>query len=109
MAKAKRIALYCIVEKGCRNQCKVGVSSDPIKRLQSLQAGNKRLLSIAWTIVDIDRASCFETEQYILVRFDGSAYGGIRGRKFLQSEWVDATPQSVRSCAVEFLEALKDG
>jgi len=107
VSKHPTVTLYCVVEKGCKKHCKIGVSVSTEKRLASLQAGNKRKLSYSWLMPDITRADCFSTEQYILTYFEANIYGGINPRKTLQSEWIDASPKEVKTIAVSYLEAIK--
>jgi len=104
-SKHKTASLYCVIEKGCKTQCKIGVTVDPVKRIASLQAGNKRKLSFAWLIEGIIRSDCFDTERYLLDRFGFYFYGHSK-RKQLESEWVDATPSEARYVADYYLDIL---
>lgn len=100
--------IYCITEEGCEasGPCKVGIAQYLSKRMSSLQGGNWRRLALCWLIRvnQASKADALQIEAAVLMRLRPSIFGED-GKRRLQSEWVEASPDRALVIASKFAGA----
>lgn len=96
--------LYCVIEQGCEDAgpCKIGIATDVGHRLKTLQVGNHRPLTVAWSIAVPNPKRLRAVEARLLIQFRPNPYDEERVR--LQSEWVNVGPLRVYEHATHHLQ-----
>ncbi len=104
-----KFTLYCLIEDGTEQPCKVGIATNLATRFCSLQGGNWRPLKISWQVQFGERDNALEVERHILSRLRPSAFSDTNKfgkRKRLKSEWLDATAEEAYAAGKDLIEAL---